>query len=574
VISSKTPLSKDSVPLTVHVVDARPFQEAIYFDLSITFGTSLSWMVHHTFDEFVEFHEDLWGKYGAQIPALPKLRRSIIKSLALSGEVSEDVESFKEDLETYLRVIVASSAHWAPTVYNVKVQHPDDRKCDRVKVNSCLFDFFAMAEPLSISQEVQGEVLNAGNSTPLAGAELSSFHGQDGLVRATLLDTLPQESSRHVGYEDLSLAAAARDITSQIRVSIEDFTIYLGDHIDYHIRVNVWGHQWVLSKRYSELEELHEALRGLYGKDQVPSFSASRVASWRKLDRKTGILRQKFFANYLNDVIVGISTWDPLGLFCTVELMRTTDGLRSKVEVTVNNFLFDFFCFKDHIALLSGDDAMHAIEGQQASLPEETAQAFAFQRRTDRRDRLRHAIEAQGRSLQSTTAQEIQQLQGAFHRLKDDKDIIRLFEHFLISGEIANDIQDLDAVVGPRLVTVNSPSTMDSARFPSPQTTPRARETSSSWENQTPVKGTQRRFVLDKDVCDAAIQKGLTSSQVLQLIEPISFNDTKIAVLRLFTPALVEMSDLQLVFDALWFDWDKTRVEVEDLLLAEKAIND
>lgn len=546
-------------------MDARPFEGAMYFDLSVSFGGSLNWMVHHTFDDFVVFNSDLWEKYGSQIPALPKLRKVVEKSFA-HGAACEAVESFKEDLETYLRIVVASCGHWSPTIYNVKVQHPDDRSAGRVKVNSCLFDFFSMAEPLSFDHEKRIEILQVeGNEA------LSTPAG----VRATLLDSLPHESSRHVGYDDLTLAAAARDITSQIRVSIEDFTIYLGDHIDYHIRVNVWGHQWVLSKRYSELEELHEALRSLYGKDQVPSFSASRVASWRKLDRKTGVLRQKFFANYLSDVIVGVSTWEPQGLFCTVELMRTTnDGLRSKVEVTVNNFMFDFFCFKDHIALLSGDEAMQAIEGQQASLPEETAQALVFQRRSDRRDRLRHAIDVQARSLQATTDEEMQLLQQTFHRLKDDKDIIRLFEHFLISGEIPGDIQELDTVAGPRLVTVNSPSAMDSGRFPTPQTTPRTREPSSTWGAQTPIKGTQRRFVLDKDECDTSIQKGLTSGQVLQLIEPISFNDTKIAVLRLLTPALVEMSDLQLVFDALWFDWDKTRIEVEDLLLAEKAAND
>jgi hypothetical protein len=62
---------------------------------------------------------------------------------------------------------------------------------------------------------------------------------------------------------------------------------------------------------------------------------------------------------------------------------------------------------------------------------------------------------------------------------------------------------------------------------------------------------------------------GITATQLIQLVNPIAFNDTKISVIKLCTPALTNIDDLQQVFDLLWYEWDHARSEVESILMAE-----
>ncbi|KAH9588662.1 hypothetical protein LSM04_005680 [Trypanosoma melophagium] len=118
--------------------------------------------------------------------------------------------------------------------------------------------------------------------------------------------------------------------------------------------------------------------------------------------------------------------------------------------------------------------------------------------------------------------------------LDDDRDVMRMFRHLVFTGEVGVNIHSSFAdLVNDELML----------------------------QEQEHKKEQEKR---GEDSREAIL--GVTARQLATLTERLFFNDTKMEAIRLFAGVLVDIDDLQDVFDTLWFNWDESHREVEQIL--------
>ncbi|EKF31552.1 hypothetical protein MOQ_004607 [Trypanosoma cruzi marinkellei] len=337
----------------------------------------------------------------------------------------------------------------------------------------------------------------------------------------------PREDSR-----ELVLAAAASTITSELVLTVKDFSILERDHIEYFLHVSICGHHWVVSKRYRQFHDLHNKLVQVYGAATVPLLPNSRVPAWRKLTVEMGEARKLGLNQFLQNVVMNVDSWEPRGLLANFELSRpTVRGERTHFTVYINQILFEFLGFSTQIDALSGEAAAKAVVEHRAMLPEPIKMAYDKRSLQEKRLRMRECIDSNAQRLRCIRDDELQVLLDRMALLQDDRDIMRMFKRLLLTGEVGADIQSsfADAI---------------------PDDTVGEREKDES--------------VATVDAHSAVV--GVTALQLAKITERLFFNDSKIEAIRLFACVLVDADDLQDVFDTLWFGWEEAREAVEQAL--------
>ncbi|EAN96744.1 hypothetical protein C3747_110g64 [Trypanosoma cruzi] len=337
----------------------------------------------------------------------------------------------------------------------------------------------------------------------------------------------PCEDSR-----ELVLAAAASTITSELVLTVKDFSILERDHIEYFLHVSICGHHWVVSKRYRQFHDLRNKLVQVYGPATVPLLPQSRVPAWRKLTVEMGEARKLGLNQFLQNVVMNVDSWEPRGLLANFELSRpTVRGERTHFTVYINQILFEFLGFSTQIDALSGEAAAKAVVEHRAMLPEPIKMAYDKRSLQEKRLRMRECIDSNAQRLRCIRDDELQVLLDQMALLQDDRDIMRMFKRLLLTGEVDADIQSsfADAI---------------------PDDTVGEREKDES--------------IATVDAYSAVV--GVTALQVAKITERLFFNDSKIEAIRLFACVLVDADDLQDVFDTLWFGWEEAREAVEQAL--------
>ncbi|KAF8290766.1 hypothetical protein TcYC6_0127640 [Trypanosoma cruzi] len=337
----------------------------------------------------------------------------------------------------------------------------------------------------------------------------------------------PREDSR-----ELVLAAAASTITSELVLTVKDFSILERDHIEYFLHVSICGHHWVVSKRYRQFHDLRNKLVQVYGPATVPLLPQSRVPAWRKLTVEMGEARKLGLNQFLQNVVMNVDSWEPRGLLANFELSRpTVRGERTHFTVYINQILFEFLGFSTQIDALSGEAAAKAVVEHRAMLPEPVKMAYDKRSLQEKRLRMRECIDSNAQRLRCIRDDELQVLLDHMALLQDDRDIMRMFKRLLLTGEVDADIQSsfADAI---------------------PDDTVGEREKDES--------------IATVDAYSAVV--GVTALQLAKITERLFFNDSKIEAIRLFACVLVDADDLQDVFDTLWFGWEEAREAVEQAL--------
>ncbi|RNF19898.1 uncharacterized protein Tco025E_03965 [Trypanosoma conorhini] len=331
---------------------------------------------------------------------------------------------------------------------------------------------------------------------------------------------------------ELVLAAEASTITSEMVVTVKDFSILERDHIEYFLHVSICGHHWVVTKRYRQFHELHDNLVQVYGASTVPVLPYSRVPAWRKLTVETGEARRTGLNQFLQNLVTNVDAWEPRGLLTNFELsVPTVRGDQHRFTVYVNQILFEFLGFAAQIDALSGEAAARAVVEHRALLPESVKLAYDKRSLQEKRLRMRESIASNAQRLHHLRDDQLQMLLDRVALLQDDRDIMRTFRQLLLTGEVGDGVQSsfADAIAA------------DSAGE------------AKTEENAGAV-----------DASSAVV--GLTALQLAKITGELFFNDTKLAAIRLFAGVLVDFDDLQDVFDTLWFGWEEARAEVEQAL--------
>ncbi|ESL06483.1 hypothetical protein TRSC58_05842 [Trypanosoma rangeli SC58] len=331
---------------------------------------------------------------------------------------------------------------------------------------------------------------------------------------------------------EMVLAAEASTITSKMTVIVKDFSILERDHIEYFLHVSIFGHHWVVTKRYRQFYELHDNLVRLYGASAVPVLTHGIVPAWRKLTVETGEARRKGLNQFLHSVVANVDTWEPRGLLTNFELLLpTVRGERNSFTVYINQILFEFLDFATQIDSLSGDAAARVVVEHRAMLPESVKIAYDKRSLQEKRVRMRECIASNAQRLHRLRDDQLQQLLDRMTLLQDDRDIMRMFKQLLLTGEVGDGTQSsfADAIAG------------DSA-----------------------VETQKEENVEIVDAHSALV--GLTTLQLASITGQLFFNDSKIEAIRIFAGVLVDVDDLQGVLDTLWFGWEEARVEVEQAL--------
>ena len=528
-----------NVALAVTAIDFLIHDGTILYNFQVQFGRSHNWIVSKTYEAFALLHEELGKSYGFQsLPYLTGPVRPWAKNSKSTG-----VDRLPK-LESYLMEVLAVWHTWQPSIYVVKVPNPDVAACrDSVFVNSFLFEFLEfeqfMVLPSAAQPTVEVDVaatpsLAAGSPVPSPGqsprTEGAMPMPSSGSGEAEVEVGAAAASSDHIDNTD-DIQTEASNVTKQIYLQIRNYTIYKDDRIDYHVHVTILGHHWILMKRYSEFAEFHKRLVAVYGEAQVPPIEESKAPAWRKLDPKTGLLRQKFFNSYLRAVVVTIDTWEPHNIVTRFQV----GGVERDVCVCVNQLLFDFLGFEHHIQQFQLAQAEAALGKQLQQMTEKEKDVLERQRLNEQQAKVGAALAKRRAKLELFPSSSFDELVQLVSTMDDDKDISGLLAKVVASGCFPVDCGG-DGELSPSVHY--SPATPPNRTKAFPRS-PRPRSQASGF---------------------AVV--GFTSSQLAQLCKALYFNDTRVECVRQFVPLLVDLDALEDVLDTLLYHWEEMKAEV------------
>ncbi|KAF8305693.1 hypothetical protein TcBrA4_0039000 [Trypanosoma cruzi] len=578
--------------MEVSAIDYLLHEDTMLYKFQVRFGRDMEWVVSKSYENFAELHSLLEKQYSAvHLPQLAGMARPWARKNAATAALRlQKLETYLNEMlaaapfwsprlhnltlpdpdggtrcvhvNKFLGAFLELPEHTTNnTPQKPSPPPPPGVVADANETDTC-FETPPKAGPAERNTEARENIMVVTPSSssvfvPLTGAtrasstpsqvaikdaapstSVSSVSMASELPPASSLPTVevklhsimrrsPREDSR-----ELVLAAAASTITSELVLTVKDFSILERDHIEYFLHVSICGHHWVVSKRYRQFHELHNKLVQVYGPATIPLLPHSRVPAWRKLTVEMGEARKLGLNQFLQNVVMNVDSWEPRGLLANFELSRpTVRGERTHFTVYVNQILFEFLGFSTQIDALSGEAAAKAVVEHRAMLPEPIKMAYDKRSLQEKRLRMRECIDSNARRLRCIRDDELQVLLDRMALLQDDRDIMRMFKRLLLRGEVGADIQSsfADAI---------------------PDDTVGEREKDES--------------IATVDASSAVV--GVTAIQLAKITERLFFNDSKIEAIRLFACVLVDADDLQDVFDTLWFGWEEAREAVEQAL--------
>jgi hypothetical protein len=142
-----------------------------------------------------------------------------------------------------------------------------------------------------------------------------------------------------------------------LSVNAIDFLHYDGQLI-YNFQIQFGNHlNWIISKTYEHFCSLHEELGRSYGTSVLP-YLTGPVRPWARNSTSTGDDRLPKLEAYLQEVIARWPLWEP-SIF--VVRVPNPDDLSKRNGVVVNQFLFVFLEFEQHL-ILPGDDELLVLD--------------------------------------------------------------------------------------------------------------------------------------------------------------------------------------------------------------------
>ena len=463
--------------IAIQAIDYNIMEKAIVYHFNVLFDDQ-NWVISKQYGDFVDLHEELASMYSPD--QLPYLTGEVRPWARLSPDTGAKK---LPKLENYL--IEAVTTNFEPQLFTVTIPSSSDPS-RMLRINKVLFDFLEFAtfyrpnEPqgvaalktnvtsadddelgaVVIDMEVGGykaaaaAVQEPAASTPPPPIDKEAAQKRERELEKMRLEAKAKESNRRIATSNSTVTT----VTSQVRCAFENFSIIERDRIDYEIRVTLWGHVWVVEKRYSEFEALHQGMLEVYGTEEengrgkgVPDFEDSKVPFFRKLEVGTAKSRQRFFRTYFHDLLRIIDTLEPQGLVAGFDIIINDDANKAtpttgdrRVKVAVNKFIFDFLNFQENLDRMTRTTASTAANMETiGQISKEVQEAIVDKQQAEKRLKVIKALEKRKRTRKVVSNQAIEELADYVPTIQDDVDVLNAIRYFVQQGTVLRDVQHL-----------------------------------------------------------------------------------------------------------------------------------